>query len=161
MVKWCNKKHFHIIKMKRWIKYGEMVQIIHTSSHGEMLKQNSGYILLVKWQNGKTVILTFVSPLFRDPLQWWVLSPQPGYISCCIRRLVSWRFRVDRLFSHKTLQRPSMPYPPAAFDRYISYLPSLCHHHHRGGSSPFVTSSFSPLLAVHILAIYYIISVLL
>ena len=50
MVKWCNKKHFFICMVILWNQYGAMMQIIHTSSHGEMVK-HSGEI--VKWWDGE------------------------------------------------------------------------------------------------------------
>ena len=56
MVKWwnivmkrCNNKGLHLIMVKWCNKYDEMVQRIHTSSHGEMVKRTSGYILYAKW----------------------------------------------------------------------------------------------------------------
>ena len=68
MVKWCNK-------------YGEIFQRIHTSSHGEMVKHTSGYILFEKWKNGETVILAFVIPLFHVSLRKWGPSQLLDYIS--------------------------------------------------------------------------------
>ena len=54
MVKWCNKKHLHIIMVKWCNEYVAIVQIIHTSLHGEMVKHSSGDIIfkngeMVKW----------------------------------------------------------------------------------------------------------------
>ena len=40
VVKLCNKKLFHLIMALWWNKYGTMVQIIHTSSYGEMAKHS-------------------------------------------------------------------------------------------------------------------------
>ena len=67
VMKWCNNKDLHLIMVKWCNKSSEIVQIIHTSSHGEMVKHTSGDILSAKWKNGETVILTFVSPLFARP----------------------------------------------------------------------------------------------
>ena len=69
MVKLCNE-------------YGEMVQRIHTSSHGEMVKHTSGDILSAKCQNGEMIILTFFSPLFYTPLQRWGHIPLIDSIIC-------------------------------------------------------------------------------
>ena len=102
MVKWCNE-------------YGEMVQRIHTISHGDMMKHTSGDILFTKWKNGETVILTFVSPLFCAPLQQWVPSPLLDSISCCIRRLVSGCFRVDRIIVPLADQTPFNSVSPCCF----------------------------------------------
>ena len=67
MVKWCNK-------------CGEMAQIIHKFSHGEMVKYSSGDILFAKWKDGETVILTFVRPIIHAPpslmrFQYRLLTP--------------------------------------------------------------------------------------
>ena len=138
-----------------------MVQRIRISSHGEMVKHNSRDILFAKWKNGETVILTFIGPLFRAPLRQWGPSPLLDSISCCVQYLVYGRCRVDFLIMPRAAPTTFDAIPPTDFDQYIFSLPSFRHYQHRGGSSPFVTSSFSPLLAVHILSIYYIISVLL
>ena len=69
MIKWCNNKDLHLIMLKWYNRYGEMVHRIHTSLYGEMVKHTSGDILFVKWKNGETVILTFVSSLFHAPLR--------------------------------------------------------------------------------------------
>ena len=87
VLKWCNNKDLHIIMVKWCNKYGEMVQIINTSSHGEILKHASRYILFAKCQNGETVILTFTSPIFHESLQQWVPSSFLYCVGCCICRL--------------------------------------------------------------------------
>ena len=67
MVKWCNK-------------YGEMVQRIHTSSHGEMVKHTSGDILLAELKNGYTRLLwpsisrvSWIHQLLHMPSRLWVV----------------------------------------------------------------------------------------
>ena len=68
VVKWCNNKDLHIIVVKWCNVYGEMVQIIHTSSHGKMVKHSSGDILFAKWLDSETVLyspssaLSFTAP---------------------------------------------------------------------------------------------------
>ena len=71
-MKWYNNKDLHLIMVKLCDEYDKIVQRIHTSSHGEMVKHTSRDILSVKWKNGETVILTFFSPLCCAPLQRWV-----------------------------------------------------------------------------------------
>ena len=87
MVKWCNNKHLHLIMVKWFNNYGEMVKRIQTSSYGEIVKQSNGYILFTKRLNGDMVILAFVSPLFHIPLRWWRMSPLLDSIRCCIHHL--------------------------------------------------------------------------
>ena len=74
-MKWCDNKYLHLMMVKLCNEYGKMVQIMHTISHGEMVKHTSVDILFEKWENGETVILTFVIALFHDPLDC---------INCCI-----------------------------------------------------------------------------
>ena len=54
VMKWFNNIDLHLIMVKWCNKYGEMVQRIHTSSHGEMVKHTSGDILFEKWKNWYT-----------------------------------------------------------------------------------------------------------
>ena len=83
-MKWCNNKDLHIIMVKWCNKSGEIVLIIQTSSHGKMVKQTSRDTLSTKWQNGETVILTVISPLFNALFQRWGPSLLLESIRCCI-----------------------------------------------------------------------------
>ena len=83
-----------------------MVQRIHTSSHGEMVKHTRGDILFSKWQNGETVILNFISPLFCAPLRRWGPSPLLDSIRCYTRHLVYGQFRVDLLIFPRATPNP-------------------------------------------------------
>ena len=87
IVKLCNNKHLHLIMVK-WCKdYVKMVQIIHTSSHGEMVKKSIRDILFSKFQHSETFILPFVRTLFHSPLWGWGPIPLIDSIRCCICRL--------------------------------------------------------------------------
>ena len=106
VMKWCNNKDLNLIMLKWCNKYGEMVQRIHTSSHGEMLEKTSGDILFTKWQNDETVILTFIIPLFRAPLRQRGTSLLLDSISWCIQRLISGQCCIDCLIFPQAATTP-------------------------------------------------------
>ena len=124
MVKWCNES-------------GEIVQIIHTSSHGEMVKHTSGDILSAKWQNGETVILTFISPLFCAPLRRWGPSLLLDSTRCCTRCLVYGQCRVDLLIFPRAAPTPLDDVYPRCVRSirfFFTFLPPLPTP---GGFAPF------------------------
>ena len=106
VMKWCNNKDLHLIMVKWCNGYGEMVQRIHTSSHGEMVKHTSRDVLFTKGQNYETVILTIISPLFRAPLRQWGPSSLLDSISFCIWSLVSGRYHVDPIITPQAAPTP-------------------------------------------------------
>ena len=114
VMKWCNNKDFHLIMVKLCNEYGEIVEIIHTSSHCEIVKHTSGDIIFAKWQNGATVILIFVSPLFCAPLQRRGPIPLPDFI-WRIYRFVSVRCRIDHLIVLRAAWRPFDAVSPCWF----------------------------------------------
>ena len=147
MVKWCNE-------------YGEMVQRIHTSYHGILVKHASGDMLFTKWQNGETVILTFISPLFCTSLQLWGPIRLLDSISCYIHHLNSGWCLIDCLIVPLADPTPINAVSPCWFWSIHFFYNFLLPQPTLGFFFPFVTFSFSPLFAVPILEIYYIISVI-
>ena len=121
-MKWCNNKDLHIIMVKWCNKSGEIVLIIQTSSHGKMVKQTSRDTLSAKWQNGETVILTFIIPLFCAPLRRWGQSPLLDSIRCFTRRLVYGQCRVDILIFPRAAPTPLYAvYPHCVWSMYFFF----------------------------------------
>ena len=106
-----------------------MVQIIHISSHGEILKHISGDILFEICKYGEMVILTFVSPLFNVPLRKWGPSPLIDSISCWIFRVcISCLWEVAHWLSNCPMRNYNallchIP-PLLPIDTFLPYLPS-------------------------------------
>ena len=148
--------------VKRCKEYGEMMQRIHTISHGEMVKHTSEDILLAKWEKRWNVYTNLRQPsLSRPPLTMGT-------------NLASWLHQLlhppSRLWEEPCWSSNS---PTSRSDALWCRIPPLilinafllclpyATSNTGGGLYPFATSSFSPLFDVPILAIYYIISVLM
>ena len=124
--KWCNNRDLNLI-MVRWCKgYGKIVHIIHTSSHGEMVKHSSGDILFEKWRNGETVMLTFSALSFILPLdngkKSRFLTP-PASVSD-----VSGKYRIDPKIVSWAAHTPFDAVPPRCFWSilfFFTFLPPL------------------------------------
>ena len=132
---------------------------------------------MVKWRNKPAEIPSLKNlkcwngythlhqPSISHPLRRWVPILLLDSIRFWIFRIcISSLWEVPRWLSNRPTSYSNSLWwrtPPAAFDRYIYSAPSFRHHQHWRGSSPFLASSFSPLFAVTIPEIYYIISVIL